>query len=50
MFYNFFEKVNNFKLTLKYNNQSHVIIFEEGAYDIDDISYMLNLEIKKIQC
>ena len=47
MFYNFFENVNNFKLSVKYNNQSHDIIFEGGAYDIDDISYMLNLEIKK---
>ena len=46
MFYNFFENVNNFKLIVKYNNQSHDIIFEEGAYDIADISYMLNLEIK----
>ena len=47
MFYNFFENLNNFQSIVKYNNQSHDIIFEEGAYDIDDISYMLNLEIKK---
>ena len=46
MFYNFFENVNNFKLIVKYNNQNHDIIFEQCAYDIDDISYMLNLEIK----
>ena len=38
--------MNNFKLFVKYNKQSYDIIFEEGAYDIDDISYMLNLEIK----
>ena len=28
MFYNFFENINNFKLTVKYNNQSHDIIFK----------------------
>ena len=38
IFYHFFENANNFKLTVKYDNQSHDIIFKEGAYDIDDIS------------
>ena len=47
IFYNFFENVNNFKLTLKYNNQSHDIVFKQGSYDVDDISYMINLEIKE---
>ena len=47
MFCNFFKNVNNFKLTAKHDNKTHNI-FKEGAYDVDDISYMLNLEIKKI--
>ena len=46
MFYSFFENVNDFELTVKHDNKTHNI-FKEGAYDVDDISYMLNLEIKK---
>ena len=48
IFYNFFPNIdNNFKLVVKYNGSNIEINFKEGAYDIDDISNIINLEIKE---
>ena len=48
IFYNFFPKVNdNFKLTVKHNNRDIVINFQKGAYNVDDISNIINLNIKE---
>ena len=47
--YNFFPNINEkFKLTVKYNNSNLEINFQEGAYNIDDISNIINLKIKEI--
>ena len=48
IFYNFFPNINEkFKLIVKYNNNDIVINFQEGAYNIDDISNIINLKIKE---
>ena len=48
IFYNFFPNINDdFKLTVKYNNRDIVINFQEGAYNVDDISNIINLELKE---
>ena len=47
IFYNFFPNINNdFKLIVKCNNSNIEINFKEGAYNIDDISNIINLKIK----
>ena len=48
IFYNFFPNLNNdFKLIVKYNNSNLEINFQEGAYNVDDISNIINLKIKE---
>ena len=48
IFYNFFPNINNdFELIVKYNNRDIVINFQEGAYNVDDISNIINLKIKE---
>ena len=48
IFYNFFPNINKkFKLIVKYNNNDIVINFQEGAYNLDDISNIINLKIKE---
>ena len=48
IFYNFFPNIDeNFKLTVKYNNRDYIIIFEEVAYNVDDISNIINLDLKE---
>ena len=48
IFYIFFPNINEkFKLIVKYNNNDIVINFHEGAYDVDDISNTINLELKE---
>ena len=49
IFYNFFPNINeNFKLKVKYNNREIEINFQEGAYNVSDISNIINLELKEI--
>ena len=49
IFYNFFPNINeNFKLKVKYNNREIEINFQEGAYNVTDISNIINLELKEI--
>ena len=48
IFYNHFPNINNnFKLKVKYNNRDIEINFQEGAYNVDDISNIINLELKE---
>ena len=48
IFYYFFPNINvKFKLTVKYNNKDIVINFQEGAYNVSDISNTINLELKE---
>ena len=48
IFYNFFPNINDdFKSTVKYNNRDNIINFQEGAYNVDDISNIINLKIKE---
>ena len=48
IFYNFFPNINeNFKLKVKYNNRKIEINFQEGVYDVSDISNTINLELKE---
>ena len=46
IFYNYFPNVdNNYKILVNYNNETTIVNFTKGAYDIDDISNIINLEI-----
>ena len=48
IFYNFFPNVSDdFKLTVKYNNRGIEINLKEGAYNVDDISNIINFKIKE---
>ena len=48
IFYNFFPNINDdFKLIVKYNNRDIVINFQKGTYNINDISSIINLELKE---
>ena len=48
IFDNFFRNVNeNFKLTVKHNNVDIIINFQEGAYNVGDISNIINLKINE---
>ena len=48
IFYSFFPNINNnFKLIVKYNNSNIEINFNKEAYNIDDISNIINLKIKE---
>ena len=48
IFYNFFPNVDkNFKLKVKYNNRDIPISFQNGSYNVSDISNIINLELKK---
>ena len=37
----------DFKLIVKYNNKDIVINFQEGAYNVNDTSNIINLKIKE---
>ena len=48
IFHNFFPNINeDYKLIVKYNNSNIVINVQEGAYNADDISNIINLKIKE---
>ena len=48
VFYNFFPNIDDkFKLNVKYNNSNLEINFQEGSYNADDISNIINLKIKE---
>ena len=48
VFYNFFPNIDeNFKLKVKYTNREIEINFQKGAYNVSDISNIINLELKE---
>ena len=48
LFYNFFPNIDeNFKLKVKYTNREIEINFQKGAYDVSDITNIINLELKE---
>ena len=47
-FHNFFPNIDeNFKLKVKYTNREIEINFSKGAYNVSDISNIINLELKE---
>ena len=47
-FHNFFPNIDeNYKLKVKYTNREIEINFQKGAYNVDDISNIINLELKE---
>ena len=48
IFYNFFPNIDeNFKLKVKYTNREIEINFQKGAYNVGDITNIINLELKE---
>ena len=48
IFYNFFPNINdNSKMIVNHRNSNLEINFQEGAYNVDDISNIINLKIKE---
>ena len=48
IFYNFFPNIDeNYKLKVKYTNREIEINFKKGAYDVSDITNIINLELKE---
>ena len=48
IFYSFFPNISEkFKLKVKYNNREIEVNFQKGAYNIEDISNIINLELKE---
>ena len=46
IFYNYFPYVDdNYKILVNYNNETTIVNFTKGAYNIDNISNIINLEI-----
>ena len=47
-FYNFFENVfDDYKIYVNYNNETTIINFSKGAYNVNDISNIVNLELNE---
>ena len=48
IFYNYFPNIDeNYKIYVNYNNQTTIINFSKGAYDINDINDIINLKLMK---
>ena len=48
IFYNYFPNIDgNYKLYVNYDNQTTIINFSRGAYNIDDINDIINLELNE---
>ena len=48
IFYNYFPNIDeNYKLKVKYTNREIEIDFQKGAYNVSDISNIINLELKE---
>ena len=46
IFYNYFPNVDdNYKILVNYNNETTIVNFTKGAYIVDDINNIINLEI-----
>ena len=48
VFYNYFPNVfDGYKIYVTYNNQTTIIKFSKGAYNVNDISNIINLELNE---
>ena len=46
IFYNYFPNVDdNYKILVNYNNETTIVNFTKGAYTVEDISNIINLEL-----
>ena len=46
--YNYFPNVyENYKIYVNYNNQATIINFSKGAYNVNDINNIINLELNE---
>ena len=47
-FFNYFPNVfQNYKIYVSYNNQTTIVNFSKGAYNVDDINNIINLELNE---
>ena len=48
IFYNYFPNIDeNYKIYLNYDNQTKIIDFSKGVYNINDINDVINLELNE---
>ena len=48
IFYNYFPNISeNYKIYVNYNNETTIINFSKGAYDVNDINNIINLELNE---
>ena len=48
IFYNYFPNVfENYKMHVSYNNQTTIVNFSKGAYNVNDINNIINLELNE---
>ena len=48
IFYNYFPNVdNNYKIYVNYDNQTIIVNFKKGTYNVNDISDIINLELNE---
>ena len=47
IFYNYFPNVDSYKIYVSYDNETIIVDFKKGAYNVDDISNIINLELNE---
>ena len=48
LFYNYFPNIDDgYKIYVNYNNETTIVNFKKGAYDVEDISNIINLELNE---
>ena len=48
IFYNYFPNIyENYKIYVTYNNQTTIVNFSKGAYNVNDINNIINLELNE---
>ena len=48
IFYNYFPNIDeNYKIYVNYNNQTTIVNFSKGAYNVNDINDIINLELNE---
>ena len=48
IFYNYFQNVyENYKIYVSYDNQTTIVNFSKGAYNVNDINNIINLELNE---
>ena len=48
IFYNYFPNIDeNYKIYVNYDNQTTIINFNKGAYKVDDINNIIDLELNE---